>query len=86
MGKIAFALVAVGFSLFYAWYAVTIFGKDEGKKLITICSERRLSTDSRHHWSWWFHQLWVNLGGVGQFGDSSGRQPIPENNFSLSDN
>jgi hypothetical protein len=63
MGKIAFALVAVGFSLFYAWYAVTIFGKDEGKKLITICSERRLSTDSRHHWSWWFHQLWVNLGG-----------------------
>jgi hypothetical protein len=59
--RAAFILAGSAFSLFYAWYAVTILVT--GGRPLTIASERKLPLESRHHWSWWFHQVWVNLGG-----------------------
>jgi hypothetical protein len=59
--KIAFIVAGIVASLFYAWYAVTILVFNG--RLVTPCSERQLPPESRHHWSWWVHQIWFNFGG-----------------------
>jgi hypothetical protein len=73
--KVVYVLAAVTFSLFYACYAVTVLGNN-GKRL-TIFWQQRVSPDewerlspqdkkkqgqqAQYHWSWWFHQVWINL-------------------------
>jgi len=59
--KVAFIVVGTAFSLFYAWYAVTIHVTNG--KLVTVSTERHVHLLDRHHWSWWAHQFWFNLGG-----------------------
>ena len=53
--------MAAVFSLFYAWYGTTAVGN--GGTLLTIFSERLVPPESRHHWSWWFHEVWINFAG-----------------------
>ncbi len=58
---VIFWLVALVFSAFYGWYAVTIHvGKDH--RLNTWRDPLDTPTP---HWSWWLHQIWLNL--VGSF-------------------
>jgi hypothetical protein len=57
----AFKLLAAVFCLFYAWYGTTTVGNNG--KLLTIVSEQKLHPDSRHHWSWWVHEVWINFAG-----------------------
>lgn len=57
-GKIAFVLIAAIFSLFHAYYGTTTVGN--GGRLLTIFSKPK---DSQYHWSWWFHQVWINFAG-----------------------
>jgi hypothetical protein len=61
--KVLFGLAALCFSVFYGWFAVTIHAtRPEGTKL-TYLSERQNPQLPQHHWSWWFHQMWINLAG-----------------------
>jgi len=66
--RVIFCLVALGFSGFYGWYAVTIFLTPDwkgGKKLLTYYSDRKnlKPEEQLHHGSWWFHQIFVNFVG-----------------------
>jgi hypothetical protein len=59
---IAYAIVAVVFSLFRGWYAVTILVTGGAK--LTLRSERKLvPPDKWHHWSWWTHEIFINFAG-----------------------
>ena len=60
--RIVFWLVALLFSGFYGWFHVTIF---MGGKEDTYCSDRQKDKDKgkQRHWSWWFHQVFVNFFG-----------------------
>lgn len=59
---IAYAIVAVVFSLFRGWYAVTILVTGGAK--LTYRSERKLvPPDKWHHWSWWAHEVFINFAG-----------------------
>ena len=66
---VIFWTVALGFSVFYAWYAPTIHSVDEdkekdGKRLLGRLNTWRSPRQSPPpHGSWWFHQIWLNFVG-----------------------
>ena len=60
---IAYAVVAVGFSLFRGWYAVTILVTDNGAKLTCRSERKTVPKEKWHHWSWWVHQIFINFTG-----------------------
>jgi hypothetical protein len=66
---VIFWIVALGFSVFYGWYAVTIHldekDKDDRKQYGKLNTWRSPQQSPSPHGSWWFHQMWLNF--VGSF-------------------
>jgi len=53
---VTYWFVAFAFSAFYGWYSVTIHVRKD-RQLDTWRSPRDTPSP---HWSWWFHQIWLN--------------------------
>ena len=69
---VIFWIVALGFSIFYGWYGVTIHltvpdknHNSSDKDGISLLGQRNTWCSPKQspppHWTWWFHQFWLNF-------------------------
>lgn len=58
---VIFWVVALGFSGFYGWYAVSIHSTQFGVGKLNTWRSPQQSPPP--HGSWWFHQIWLNFVG-----------------------